>query len=309
MTPVSPNEPAKQDWFYTAMTIGAVFAVYFIAGKLGLKLAFLNESATAVWPPSGIALAAFLLLGYRVWPAIFAGAFFVNLTTTSTIVTSVFIAVGNTLEGVFAAYVIQRFANGRYAFDTPRQVFLFIMLGPVLSAMVSATVGVTTLAVAGFAQWTQYSAVWLTWWLGDAAGMLIVTPLIMFWVKMEPLQHRIGEAVFLVGAILVVSLISFGGVVTYPLDFLYIPLVVWSAFRFGRKETAVVVVALCAIAIGGTLQGFGPFVRDSQNESLVLLQAFMAIVAVVGLLLSALVTQQRMHHSQREVKHRGKAAQ
>src|SRR5579859_624053 len=94
-----------------------LFLVYFTAGKLGLKLAFVNASATAVWPPSGIAVSAFLLLGYRVWPALFLGAFLVNLTTSGTVWTSLGIATGNTLEGLVGAYLVNRFANGRQAFD------------------------------------------------------------------------------------------------------------------------------------------------------------------------------------------------
>ena len=96
----------------------ALAAVYFIAGKLGLKLAFVNASATPVWPCTGIALAAFVLLGYDVWPAILASSFLVNLTTAGTAATAIGIAVGNTLEGMAGAYLVNRFARGRRAFNT-----------------------------------------------------------------------------------------------------------------------------------------------------------------------------------------------
>src|SRR6185295_18597022 len=101
----------------TLPIVGIVTLVYFVAGKLGLKLAFLNASATAVWPPSGIALAALLLLGYRTWPAIFIVAFLFNLTTTPTFATSLGIATGNTLEALCGAWLVNRFANGSRAFD------------------------------------------------------------------------------------------------------------------------------------------------------------------------------------------------
>src|ERR1700722_18885398 len=97
--------------------IVALSAVYFASGKLGLSMAFAHPSSSAVWPPTGITLAAFLLLGYRIWPGIFLGAFFVNLTTAGTVVTSLGVATGNTLEGLLGAYLVCRFANGRNAFE------------------------------------------------------------------------------------------------------------------------------------------------------------------------------------------------
>src|SRR5438067_685813 len=151
----------------------ALGAAYFIAGKLGLRLAFVNASATAVWPPTGIALVAFVLLGYDVWPAILASAFLVNLTTTGSVATSIGIALGNTLEGVVGAYLVNRFARGRRAFDRPQDVFVFTALAAMVSTSVSATVGVTTISLAGYARWAEYGSLWWTWWLGDAAGDLV----------------------------------------------------------------------------------------------------------------------------------------
>src|SRR5882724_8532211 len=105
--------------------LAGLAAVYFVAGKLGLKLAFVNASATAVWPCTGIALAVFLILGYRVWPAILAGAFLVNFSTAGTLVTSLGIAIGNTLEGVVGCYLINRFAAGRHVFEHAQDIFKF----------------------------------------------------------------------------------------------------------------------------------------------------------------------------------------
>src|SRR5258708_22973691 len=103
--------------------LAALAGVSFVAGKLGLKLAFVNASATAVWPCTGIALAAFLILGYRVWPAILTGAFLVNLTTAGSVASSMGIAVGNTLEGVVGCYLVTRFAGGEHPFARPQDVF------------------------------------------------------------------------------------------------------------------------------------------------------------------------------------------
>src|SRR4029450_2570635 len=100
-------------------------AAYFIAGKFGLSLAIVNASATPVWPPTGIAFAAFLLPGPRPWPAVLVGPFLVNLTTTGSIATSIGIAVGNTLEGRLGADLVSLFANGRGGFDRAGDVFKF----------------------------------------------------------------------------------------------------------------------------------------------------------------------------------------
>src|SRR5437879_13688176 len=158
-------------------TVTVLAAVYLIAAKLGLKLAFVHVSATAVWPPTGIALAAFLVFGYRVWPGIFIGAFLANVLTEGTVATSLGIAAGNTLEGVTGAYLVNRFAGGTHAFDRPQDVFRFAFFAATLSTMVSPTVGVNSLSLSGFASWADFGAIWLTWWLGSAVGALKLAPL------------------------------------------------------------------------------------------------------------------------------------
>src|SRR5205823_9254838 len=130
--------------------IGIVTGVYFIAGKLGLVLASLHASASPVWPPAGIALAVLLLFGYRIWPAILVGAFLVNVTTAGNVATSLAIASGNTLEAVCGAWLVNRFADGTTVFDRPQGVFKFA-LAAVVSTIISPAFGVTSLALAGFA--------------------------------------------------------------------------------------------------------------------------------------------------------------
>ncbi|MDP9099154.1 MAG: MASE1 domain-containing protein, partial [Verrucomicrobiota bacterium] len=106
-----------------APTVGVLTVLYFLAAKFSLKLAFLHASASPVWPPAGIALAALLVLGYRMWPAIFIGAFLVNLATVGNVFTSIGIATGNTLEAIVAAWLIHRFAGGTHVFDRAQHVF------------------------------------------------------------------------------------------------------------------------------------------------------------------------------------------
>jgi PAS domain S-box-containing protein len=286
---------AAQIWLMVALS-----AIYFTAGKLGLKLAFVHVSATAFWPPTGIALAAYLTLGYRVWPGIFVGAFLVNLMTAGTIATSIGIAAGNTLEGLVGAYLVNRLANGARAFDRPQDTFKFAALA-VVSTMVSATLGVTSLSVGGVARWSDYGAIWLTWWLGDACGALTVAPPLLLWTVQRGLRWRPAqyyEAVVLLLATVFLGLIMFcdllgPGPRNYPPGFVCIPLVAWAAFRFEQREAATVALLLSAIAVWGTRHGSGPFVRESPNQSLLVLQAFMGLVAVMAVALAAAVSERK----------------
>ena len=305
----------------TALVV--LLAVYYLAGTLGLKLAFVHPNATAVWAPTGIALAGFLIFGYRVWPAIFLGAFLVNITaglvakatgntlqglldtflanfsTTTSVATSIGIAAGNTFEGLLGAYLVNRFADGRRAFDHPRTVFKFAVLAGMVSTTVSATIGVTSLSLSGAARWADYGPIWLTWWLGDAVGALIVAPLFILWsAKPRPpwSRARVGEAALLLLALFLVDRIVFGGSLpagfkNYPLTFLCVPPAVWAAFRFGQRETVTVSCLLSGIAIRGTLHGYGPFVGGTQNESLIFLQAFMGVIVVMAMSVNAVVSE------------------
>jgi len=283
-----------------AATLLALTAVYFIAGKLGLSLALVHASASAVWPPTGIALAAFLLLGRSVCPAIFAGAFLVNVTTEGNPATSLGIALGNTLEGLAGAELVRRFAGGTAAFDRPRDVFKFVALAGLVATAISPAIGVTSLCVGGFARWSEYGSLWLTWWLGDAGGAVVVTPALVLWANRPcPGWTRAQwlEAAGLVATIAAVGAIAFGGVLVpagddRSLSFLCLPPTIWAAFRFGRRETATAVLMLSGIAVWGTVRGTGPF-PEHENVSLVLLQLFMGVVSITSLSLAAVVSQRR----------------
>ncbi len=279
----------------------ALTAVYFLAAKLGLKLAFVHASATAVWPCTGIALAAFLILGYRMWPAILAGALLVNLTTAGSAVTSVGIAIGNTLEGVAGCYLVSRFAGGRRAFERAQDVFKFAFFAAMVSTTISATMGVTTLALSGFAEWTKYGTIWSTWWLGDGVGAVAITPLVLLWWENPRLgwtRRQTIEVALLFLGLCSTAWVVFGGrfhsaLKNYPFEYLCIPFLIWAAFRFGRRKAATAVCALAVIATWGTLRGFGPFARESHNTSLLLLQTFMGIMAIMSVALAAEVTEHK----------------
>jgi diguanylate cyclase (GGDEF)-like protein len=281
--------------------LAALTGAYFVAGKLGLKLASVHASATAVWPCTGIALAAFLTLGYRVWPAILAGAFLVNLTTAGSVATSIGIAAGNTLEGVVGCYLVSRFANGHRAFEKAQDIFKFTFFAGMVSTTVSPTVGVTTLALGGFADWEMYRSMWCTWWLGDAVGAVVVAPLVLLWwenPRWNWNRKQIIELIFLFLGLFFTGWVVFGGRFhsgqkNYPMEYLCVPFLVWAAFRFGRRKAATAIFCLAAVATWGTLHGFGPFARDSQNTSLLLLQSFMGIMAITTLTLAAEISQHK----------------
>src|SRR5437762_3208826 len=280
--------------------IGLLTLVYFIAGKFGLMLASLHASASPVWPPAGIALAALLLLGYRAWPAIFVGAFLVNVTTAGDVATSLAIASGNTLEAVCGAWLVNRFAGGTTVFDRPQGVVKFA-LAAVVSTIISPVFGVTSLALAGFTDWTNYGAIWLTWWLGDTTGDLLIAPLIILWSVTSKRRWNRREAVevgILLLLLVVLSEAVFGGWLTisarnYPIAFICGAIVIWTAFRFTQRETATGIFVLSAIAIWGTLHGFGPFVTETENQSLLALQSWTAVLTITAMALSAGMAERR----------------
>jgi diguanylate cyclase (GGDEF)-like protein len=279
----------------------ALAAMYFVAGKLGLKLASVHPSATAVWPPSGIALVAFLMFGYRVWPGIFLGALLANLTTAGSLPVCLGIAAGNTLEGLLGAYLINKFAGGESAFESAKGVLSFVFFGAILSTTVSATLGVTSLTLGGFASWANYGPIWLTWWLGDAVGDLLVAPLLVLWSTKARLRWnrvRLLEVVLLLVYLSIAGMVAFEGLIPsksrdYPLEFFCVPALIWAAFRFRPRRAQLAICLLAGIAIHGTLHGYGPFVQATQNESLLLAQAYTGVVAVMTLLL-ATVVEERM---------------
>ena len=286
--------------FLTLPAIGIFIFVYFIAGKFGLMLASLHASASPVWPAAGIALGALLVLGYRGWPAIFIAAFFVNLTTAGNVATSLAIASGNTLEALCGAWLVNRFAGGTTVFDRPQGVFKFALAAAV-STIIGPAFGVSSLALASFADWANYGAIWLTWWLGDATGDLLIAPLIILWSIPSKRRWNRREAVE-VGILLLLLFVLgeavFGGWLTisaenYPIAFTCGPIVIWTAFRFTQRETASGIFVLSAIAIWGTLHGFGPFPSETENQSLLALQSWTAVLTITAMALSAGMAERR----------------
>ena len=283
----------------TLPVIGVLALVYFVAGYFSLKLAFVNPSASPVWPPAGVALAALIVFGYRVWPGIFIGAFLVNVATTGNFFTSLGIAGGNSLEALFGAWLVNRFAGGTQVFERPQNVFKFA-LAALISTAISPSLGISSLALGGLAQWATYWRIWVTWWLGDVSGTLIVTPLLLLWsvpsTKRKWNRAQAVEVGVLLSLLVILAEIVFAGwfqisARNYPISFLCGPIVIWTAFRFTPRETATGVFILSSIAISGTLNGFGPFVMQTENQSLLMLQAWTAALTITAMAIAAAIAE------------------
>ena len=278
--------------------ISLLAAVYFATAKLSLLLAVPPGYATAVWPPSGIALTAVLLVGTRIWPGIWLGAALANLSVQASPLLAVLIGTGNTLEAVVAGALIQRYAAGG-PFGDGQQVLRFVVVCA-LSAAIAAGIGVASLAlVQGISPPAALLNVW-TWWQGDAFGMIVVTPLILSWRASEwprwPLSKAL-EAVTLLTALALVTYLVFGSVpaprLPLPLAFLPLPLVIWAAVRFTQREVTTAVAMVCGIAIWFTVNRSGPFGQWSTNNAMLLLLAYTSTLVMTGIALSA-VTRARL---------------
>ncbi len=271
--------------------------IYFAAAKLGFVFAFVAKQVTVVWPPTGIALAALLVLGPRAWPGITLGAFLANVTTDEPLWTAGGIAVGNTLEAVVGAWLLHRL-DFRTTLDRLRDVLVLIVGGALLSTMVSATIGATNLCLAR-EPWTNFWSLWRVWYIGDGMGDLVVAPLLLLWSRVPRLaldRRRPPETAALLGSAALVTLLVFAGRLgiglrDYPLHYAVFPLVIWAALRFGQIGTTAVTFIVSGVAIWSTANGLGPFAHGTVHESLVMLQLFMAVVAGSGLLLGAAIAE------------------
>lgn len=270
-------------------------AVYFAAAKLSLLLAIPPGYATAVWPPSGIALAAVLLLGSRVWPGIWFGAALVNFTIETSWLAAPVIGTGNTLEALAGAALIRRFIGVPFRFERGQDVVTFVAVA-VLSATIAATIAMLPLALGHSLSWPEIFVNWWTWWQGDTSGILIVTPLILTWCVHAPMswtpQKKLEAICFAILLLLAGTWVFHGG--TAFLDpasmrFVMVPFIIWAAFRFGQREVTTAAAAVCIISVWGVLGGDGVSSGASLNQTLLILLAYNSTVVITGLALGAVV--------------------
>ena len=277
-----------------------VTAAYVIAARLGFQVAFIAEQVTTVWAPTGIALAALLLWGRRLWPAVWLGAWLANAQTGAPLWSAALIATGNTLEAVAGAWILPRIAAFDSAFRRVRDAASFIVLAAVMAPTISATIGVATLCAAAAQPWSQFSGLWLAWWLGDALGALVVAPLLLTTLRRTtPTPRRQWvETGLLLTAATVATEIVFGqlfgpALARRPLQYIVFPFAILAAVRLGQPATSFVVFGASLVAIWNTVRGVGPFASPQVHESLILLQVYMGVLAGTGLLLAAAIAERR----------------
>jgi PAS domain S-box-containing protein len=280
----------------------AVALAYLVTALLGFLLAFEGTNATAVWPPAGIALAASLLVGHGVWPGVFVGAFLANLfvlshgfsPTAPVFVTAIATGGGNTLAALWGASLVRRFIPARFPFDSTPDAVRFILLAAGASPLISATIGALSFSCYSNA-WQRSGQVWLTWWLGDAVGVLVFAPLLLTWGRRRFLlreKRRRVEAAALLALIILVEAVVF--LAQAPLGYLIFLVLFWTALRFGQFETAVTVTLVMLSFLAWTVTGMGPFAAKTLNSSLLFLQSYLGVAAISTLLLSTLVNARNL---------------
>ncbi len=273
--------------------------VYFAAAELGLSLASLHSNVTPVWPPAGIAIAALLIFGPQLWPGIFLGALAANLLTNIPAGSAFGIAFGNTLQALVAYWLLLRVVRWQRSLDSVGEVLSFVVCAAMLAPLVSATIGSLSLCLGGAADWGRFTPLWLTWWMGDGFGALIVGSLLLSWSKPGKINPRdVPEIVALFLLLFITVLIVFGGwfpgtVKTYPLAYLCLPCLLWAAMKFDQRIVTTAIVVMATLAVWGASNGYGPFVQRNPNVSLLLLISFVGTGSLMTLLVGAVTNERR----------------
>jgi integral membrane sensor domain MASE1 len=283
------------------LEVFAVLAVScFVTGNFGNQLAVFHGSVTAIWPPTGIALAAVLLKGRRVWPGIYLGAFLVHLKFTGSLSNSLGMGTLNTLEVLTAAHLVNTFASGTNAFFKVQNVLRFFFLAGLLATALCATAGVAVLCHGGFARWSDYGSTWLVWWVGDMLATLLLTPFLVLLFTHK--HHSLGpsellEATLLLTGLSIVCVLNFGPpVVSWipgaGLLYMCLPFLAWSALRFCPLEAAGTALLMGAFAIWGSIHGYGPYGNTTTAPLFVV--GYVVVACTTTLAIAASNIQQKL---------------
>jgi two-component system CheB/CheR fusion protein len=276
------------------LTFG-VALLYLACAKLGLALAVRAAEVSAVWPPTGFALAAAVLWGRRAVPGILLGAFAANAAAGEPLWVAAGIATGNTIEAVVGASLLARW---RFDASLARVRDVISLLAAVaIAPCVSATLGVTFLIAGGLHPASAAPALWLVWWIGDALAALIITPLILVWSRGRYPQPRgfLEKTLMLIGVIVAAGIV-FSLPPSFPAAYMVYPFLIWAALRLGPAYATAASLLVNAIAVAGTLLGHGPFAGSGPERGLVLVQCFMAVGATTALILAAIAAESRSAH-------------
>lgn len=288
---------------YLAVIIGLA-VIYHLAARLGLQMAYVQQNTSPVWPPSGIALAALLLLGIWAWPAITLGVVAGSLLTGAPLGMAVGFGVANTLEALIGALLLRRLFRFDLGINRVRDV-LALVAAAVCATAVSAVLGVATLIVSRDIPVSAFYSLASVWFIGNFLGCLVITPLILTWAVLlsrRPFprwkRSQIAEVAIFVTLLAFVSFNIFWNpsgteALHQAMIYLIFPFAIWAALRMGQVGATSTVFAVSSIAIWGTIHGLGPFARMPINESLILLQTFTGVVALISLVLAAASAERR----------------
>jgi signal transduction histidine kinase/ActR/RegA family two-component response regulator len=269
-------------------------AAYVLGARLGLRLALTNREVTTVWPPTGVAVAALLLGGMRLWPAVAAGAFMANLLNGASLETTTLVTIGDTLAPVMAALLLTGRLKIRIDLEGVGDVLGVMVVGGLGCMILSATLGTSALVLSGALHASQFWVTWPQWWIGDSMGVVLLAPAILLGaaaLRRPPTfpRERIAEGLIVLLALLAVATAPF--FTSAPISFLVFPPVLWAAFRFGRLVAAGAVVLTAGLAIAAAASGGGPYRPTSIFGGLIALQAFNGSVALVAMVIAAITEQ------------------
>ena len=282
----------------------ALAAAYAGAGAIGLFAAVPPGHATSVWPSSGLAVAALLLWGDHLWPGVWLGNVVLNasvlggrgdVSLARGALIAAAIGCGAALSARLSSALVRRFAGDARFASKAATMARFVAAGALLGAIPSPTIGSLALCLGGVDQWHHFGASWLTWWLGDLGGVVVVAPLVVAWARPDADSGRhLGETAAFAATLVATSAIAFFQSV--PLGFTVFPTLMWAAFRFGLRGSTAALLVQAACAVAGTVAGRGPFVGLAAQGSLLLLQAYVCSVGTTQLLLSAVLRERSAAH-------------
>lgn len=284
--------------------IASLFCVYVFSGIIGLRFGHGPAGTALIWVPSGVALGALLIFGYRIWPVLFIAAVVVTGAVLGAIPAVPLLAAGHTMEALLAAYLVNRYASGRHALQNPRNSFRFAGVLLLAATACGATVNAMTIVLTGVAPMTSYGVVWLAVSLGSLVGMLLVAPPIVLGSQ-STMRLHLGRTVETCGMLLVMALTGLLAFFEFPIDtrgypteLLCMPVLLWAAFRLGQRASSSALLVMAAFAVVGTLSGYGPFVRATPFSSLIIVLLFVAALAVMTTALAALSTDYKVAEEQ-----------
>ena len=302
--------------FRTILLTVGIAIVYTLLGKLGQVTALPPGNVTAIWSPSGFALAMILLVGRRAWAGILLGAFiintiaFIDFSTSFTIITSLMagltICFGSLAQAILGAALIKHYANASDFMMSLKSFISFIIIVPIMS-LISSSIGVTALFLTGFIPHELLGETWITWWIGDGVGILIFTPLILIWKEKAEFSwngRNIFEFSILLVLIALVSVFAFGFGAklfhlnhSYPLEFIVWPFLIYIALRHTQHAVIISILLVASIAIWQTIMGNSPFLVGGLNQTLLMLQLYLSVVTITIFLISILVRERQQVES------------